>query len=113
MSDLELILKSINPNYEKEYRFNSHRRWKFDFAYPDIAVAFEYEGIFRGKSRHTSVMGYSKDCEKYNHAAVLGWRVIRITAAMLSDTYHKTGKGKIVYDFIRSNTILFIAKVLE
>jgi very-short-patch-repair endonuclease len=66
---------------EKEYRFDEVRRWRFDYAIVDIKVAVEYEGIFtKGKSRHTTVTGYTGDADKYNQAAVAGWRVIRLTA---------------------------------
>ena len=34
-------------------------------------------------SRHTTVGGYAKDCEKYNAAALLGWRVLRYTTGMI------------------------------
>ena len=43
-------------------------------------MAFEYEGIFSKKSRHTSISGYTGDIEKYNSAAIQGWIVIRATA---------------------------------
>lgn len=66
---------------EKEYRFHTDRKWRFDYAVPAIKVAIEYEGIFTdGKSRHTNVVGYTADTDKYNAAAVAGWRVIRVTA---------------------------------
>jgi len=44
-------------------------------------VAVEYEGVFGGKSRHTNLTGYTNDCEKYNNAQILGWTVLRYTAA--------------------------------
>ena len=57
------------------------RRFRFDWAVPELKLAIEYEGIFgRGRSRHTTQKGYSKDCEKYNLAAIHGWRVLRYTA---------------------------------
>jgi hypothetical protein len=31
------------------------------------------------KSRHTSVTGFTNDCEKYNAAQLLGWKVLRYT----------------------------------
>ncbi len=64
----------------EEYRFHPSRLWRFDLAVPSRKIAFKYEGIFRGNTRHVRNTGYSKDCEKYNHAALLGWRVYRFTA---------------------------------
>lgn len=66
--------------YETEYRFHGQRRWRFDLALHHHRVAVEYEGIHSAKSRHTSVTGYAKDCQKYNEAQILGWLVLRFTA---------------------------------
>lgn len=65
---------------QEEYKFHPKRRWRFDWCIESLKVAFEYEGIFSEKSRHTNRQGYSKDTEKYNAAASLGWRVFRYTA---------------------------------
>ena len=66
--------------WEREHRFAPPRRFRFDWALPSHRVAVEWEGIFAGKSRHTTLKGYSKDAEKYNAAAILGWIVLRFTA---------------------------------
>ena len=42
-------------------------------------LAVEYEGLGY-KSRHTSTMGYTNDCRKYNLAALNGWLVLRYTS---------------------------------
>lgn len=71
------------PTPEPEYSFHDKRGWLFDWAWPELGVAAESEGMARkgGKSRHTTYRGYSEDCEKYNEAAIAGWRVIRFTHA--------------------------------
>lgn len=63
-----------------EYRFCPTRRFRADYFIPRLNLLVEYEGVFGGKSRHTNVCGYSADCEKYNLATVLGYRVLRYTA---------------------------------
>ena len=70
----------------EEFRFHTDRRWRFDLAWPALMVAFEREGMARrgGKSRHTTFSGFQADCEKYNTAAILGWRVIRGNVKMIS-----------------------------
>lgn len=77
---IELRLMSImGKRPEGEYRFHPERRWRFDFAYPDLKIAVEAEGgIFTGGA-HTRGAHYAKDCEKYNQATLLGWRVFRYT----------------------------------
>lgn len=83
-----------------ELEFKNGRKWRFDFAIVkslsakillesphirdaitgNIRIAIEYEGIFNGKSRHTTVTGFTGDVEKYNAAAGEGWKVLRYTA---------------------------------
>jgi hypothetical protein len=67
---------------KSEVQFHKTRRWRFDHAIPDLRVAFEYEGRGQG---HLSWTEYSKDCEKYTWANLLGWKVTRITAGMIQD----------------------------
>lgn len=65
------------PVPEPEYRFHPDRKWRFDYAWPDKMIALEVEGGVWSKGRHTRPSGFIGDMEKYNAAAVLGWRVIR------------------------------------
>jgi len=85
LKKLVMIMEMDNSCYidrVREHRFHPVRKWCFDVAYPKHLIALEYEGIFsgNGKSRHTTLTGYTKDCEKYNMAVNMGWRVYRITA---------------------------------
>jgi hypothetical protein len=78
------------PEPIREYTFHPQRRWRLDFAWPspDRMVALEVEGGTQNgtrKSRHTTGKGYEGDCEKYNEAVLLGWKVIRVTSAMVRD----------------------------
>lgn len=69
-----------------EFKFHSERRWRFDYAWPSVKLALEVEGgIFTG-GRHINPVGFTKDMEKYNAAAVLGWRVVRCTPSTLLKT---------------------------
>jgi len=92
MSKLEQALifqlKAVKLTFEIEYRFHETRRWRFDVAFPDDLIAIECEGTtFYGKNangsmklgRHQTAIGFERDCEKYNAAAELGWRVFRYT----------------------------------
>ena len=89
----ELFLRHIEdarlPLPETEYRFHPVRRWRFDLAFPHLTggpLAVEIEGgTWMRKSRHTSGAGFAKDAEKYNEAALLGWRVLRFTTDMVQD----------------------------
>lgn len=77
---LEWILKQTGVEYECEFSFHPKRKWRFDYVFPTRMVAIEYEGLFSQKSRHTTVKGYSEDCQKYNEAALLGYTLLRFTA---------------------------------
>lgn len=96
----------------REFVFDSHRAWRFDFAWPIQMVAVEIEGGTRGRpvichackvrvrsvgtsgqigrelrigGRHTRGGGYQSDCDKYNAATSQGWSVLRFTAADLKN----------------------------
>ena len=74
-------LKTLLYDWTHEYRFHPVRRWRFDHANPEYKVAIEYEGGIWTGGRHTRGTGYKNDCDKYNAAQVLGWRVLRYTTS--------------------------------
>lgn len=80
---LALQMRGLKIEFEREYKFHPERRWRFDFALPALCLAIEAEGGSWSGGRHSRPVGYQKDCEKYSEAAVLGWRVIRVTGEMI------------------------------
>lgn len=66
--------------WEAEYCFYPDRKFRFDFAWPSRKIALEVEGGTWSSGRHTTGKGFEGDCEKYNSAVVLGWKVIRATS---------------------------------
>ncbi len=73
------------PPFEREYRFMRGRRYRFDFAWPVHRLACEAEGGLWTQGRHVRPTGYEADCVKYSEAAILGWRVVRVTDKMIKD----------------------------
>ena len=73
------------PRPELEYGFHATRKWRFDMAwdYHVFRLALEIEGGVWTGGRHTSGAGFVKDMEKYNEAAAIGWRVIRVQPKFL------------------------------
>ena len=70
------------PEPVAEYRFDSVRKWRFDWAFPDSKVAVEVEGNawqVAGGGKHMQ----DADLEKYNAAASAGWRIFRFSPGML------------------------------
>lgn len=73
------------PTPEREYHFAPGRKYRADFAYPDAKLLIEVEGGTWINGRHNRGIGFERDCEKYNLAALLGFRVVRFTTTMVSD----------------------------
>lgn len=80
LTEIKLMLQLMNVDFVAEHKFHEERKWRFDIAIPSLKIAIEYEGIMSRKSRHTTITGYSKDCDKYNAATIAGWRVLRYNA---------------------------------
>lgn len=78
------------PAPETEVQFHAKRKWRLDYAWPAQQIAVEYQGgIYNaGRTGHSSVMGLSRDYEKFTEATLHGWRVILITAGSV-----RTGKA--------------------
>lgn len=88
MSELEGLLAlhiqaAKLPAPAREHRFHPIRKWRFDFAWPEVKVAAECEGGTWSGGRHTTGKGFEADCSKYNHAAQEGWQVYRFTFGMI------------------------------
>lgn len=80
----DLFLKLLQSRFkgveiEKEFRFHSTRRWRFDYAFPILKIAVEVDGGVWTGGRHINPAGYINDMEKLNNAAAMGWLVLRIT----------------------------------
>lgn len=82
------------PLPNREYKFHPVRRWRSDFAWPDHGLLLEVEGgvyphmgsdgvLYPG--RHVTPGGFTADAEKYNEAALLGYRVLRVTKKHIRD----------------------------
>ena len=82
-STFELHCRVYGLKPERECRFHDSRKWRFDFAWPSLMLAVEVEGGTWQVGRHQTGKGFAADCEKYNAAAILGWRVLRYTTDMV------------------------------
>jgi hypothetical protein len=51
---------------------------RVDFAWPELEVAVEYEGLWHGERQHVA-----RDRQRLNRLTAAGWRVIFVTAADL------------------------------
>ena len=73
--------------YVKEFQFHPTRKWRFDFAWPNVAVAVEIEGLkWDGKGRHQTAKGFMDDAEKYEAALRWGWKVYRVPGPWIAES---------------------------
>lgn len=105
----KIVVAAGAPRPRREFRFAPPRRWRFDLAWPEMMLAIELEGGTRGRpvtchacgsrvrarqrdgsvGRELRIGGahgrarVDSDAEKYNVAALAGWRVLRYTTAMV------------------------------
>lgn len=82
MTDMfQRYLMSEMPGVEvvKEHMFHYTRKWRFDYAIPELKVAIEIDGGVWDYGRHNRPQGYINDMEKLNTAASMGWLVLRFT----------------------------------
>lgn len=62
----------------REYVFHPSRKWRLDFAWPELKFAVEIESsVHRIKNRFRS------DLEKYNALIAGGWTLLRYTRRMV------------------------------
>lgn len=78
------VLASLNISQPQvEYMFHPTRKWRMDYAWPEQKIALEVEGGIFIQGRHSRGAGMKADFEKYNEAAVMGWRIIKCTPSDL------------------------------
>jgi DNA repair exonuclease SbcCD ATPase subunit len=106
---IETVITDLEQKYKykwtPEYQFHEpepgekKRRWRFDFAQPELKIAIEIEGGVYGRGKpcpvckrkapgaHSSVTGMKRDIEKYNTAVKQGWAVLRVLPSEIDKVY--------------------------
>lgn len=79
------MVKGLCPDAVAEYQFCPVRKFRSDVYVPSLNLLIEYEGINSAKSGHTTALGYTKDCQKYNIGSLMGFRLLRYTALNKTD----------------------------
>lgn len=72
-------LRACRIGFEQEYKFHPERKWRADFLITGTKILIEVEGGIWSGGRHTRAKGYLGDMEKYNSAAVMGFKVSRFS----------------------------------
>ena len=68
------------PAPEREFVFDEKRGWMLDFAWIDQMLAVELEG-----HDHRLRDRYTRDIDKYNALAALGWTLLHFTRRQVMD----------------------------
>lgn len=71
------ILNSVCEGWIQEFRFDSVRKFKFDYGNLKLKIAVEIEGGIYTGTGHAKTGRYLKDMEKYNMAILRGWLLLR------------------------------------
>jgi hypothetical protein len=77
---IDKVLKIVNnicDGWVYELKYDSVRKFKFDYANLRLKIAIEMEGGIYTGTGHAKTGKYLKDMEKYNHAQIKGWIVLR------------------------------------
>lgn len=82
----------------EQFKFCDTRRWRADFAHIGSKILIEIEGGVFNRGRHVSPKGFIADCEKYNTALYLGYKVVRLVPMMIN-----TEELKKIYNLINEN----------
>lgn len=68
------------------------RDWRFDYAYADLKVAIEYNGILYSRSKgnigrtgHATITGVANDYEKLGEAQLRNWIVLVTNPILVRD----------------------------
>jgi very-short-patch-repair endonuclease len=73
------------PDPEDEYPFHPTRKWRFDFAWPELMLAVEVDGGLHVGGRHIRGRGRENDLAKVAEGQCLGWRVLTVSTDMVND----------------------------
>lgn len=85
MTTFALACESIGlPPPEEEFRFHPVRRWRWDYAWPELMLAVEIDGGLYVAGRHSRGAGREKDLEKVAHGLILGWTVFTFSTRMVN-----------------------------
>lgn len=78
-------LEQAGIPFEREVRFAPPRKWRADFRVYLARLLVEIDGGAWVNGRHSRGSGVEADCEKASAAAILGYRVIRVTPSQVDD----------------------------
>jgi hypothetical protein len=70
--------------FQEEFRFHPKRRWRFDFLVDNFGIEI-VGGLWMKRGGHSQGQAQLDDMEKFNHAALLGYRVLQFTPGQVKN----------------------------
>lgn len=67
---------------QTQYLFHPIRKWRLDFAFPEIKLGVEIQGYGEGHAAYASM---ANDHTKNNEAVLHGWNIIYLMSYQLQD----------------------------
>lgn len=84
------------PEPVRQYRYAPPRKFRADFAWllpPPYSLLVEVQGGIFTRQAHGSIKGVLADIDRLNAATMAGWRLLRVTPAMI-----KSGEALILIE---------------
>jgi very-short-patch-repair endonuclease len=81
---LELAGLPLPDELEYQFALSIGRKWRSDGYYRAARLLVEVDGGSWVGGRHNHPSGFEEDCCKLSTAATLGYRVVRVTGAMIA-----------------------------
>lgn len=82
---LEKHFHELKLEFWPEFQFHDKRKWRADYKITASNILVEIEGSVWTRGRHTRGAGFLADCEKYNTATMMGYRVLRFSTQQCLD----------------------------
>ena len=81
--------ETLYPNIDlhEEHKFLKDRKFRFDFAHLPSKIAIEINGGNWIGGRHTNALALNKEYEKFNLAAMEGWRMFVLSPGMIGEEW--------------------------
>ena len=69
--------------WEAEYQFHPTRKWRLDFAWPELWLGIEIQGSTWARGKHSRGRGHANDCQKISEATAMGWSIMTVTTEQI------------------------------
>jgi hypothetical protein len=100
-----------------ELKFMDSRNWRFDYAWTDLKVAIEYDGIIHHrnsrliqKTDHNTITGLANSYEKIAEAQLRNWLVIQTNPILVREYITVEQLSRAILKRTRSRTKYLEAK---